>query len=129
MSKLPTSVLYDLQSSLNILVSSALVLRPIIEKKSIDVKLKNKYDKCKNLKIDKVYKEIFTNFLCYCWVAKYVVRHVKNNAKEVGHYKFQHVLICHILKFTLTTCTTTYQNLNWEDFANFFDVINVIEMT
>lgn len=39
MSKLPTSVFYDLQSSLNILVSSALVLRPIIEKKSIDVKL------------------------------------------------------------------------------------------
>jgi hypothetical protein len=128
MSKLPTSVFYDLQSSFNILVSSALVLIPIIEKKNIDVKLENQFDKCKILKIDKIYKEIFT-FLCYCWVTKYVVRHVRNNAKEVGHYKFQHILVCHILKFTLTTCTTTYENLNWEDFANFFDVINVIEMT
>jgi hypothetical protein len=119
MSKLSTSVLYDLQSSLNILVPSALVLRPIIEKKSIDVKVKNQYDECKILKIGKVYKEIFTNFICYCWIVKYVVTHVRNNAKEAGHYKFQHVLISHILKFTLTTCTT-YENLNWEDFANFF---------
>jgi len=39
MSKLPTSVLYDLQTSLNILVPSALVVKPIIEKKNIDVKV------------------------------------------------------------------------------------------
>jgi hypothetical protein len=47
MSKLPTNVLYDFQSSLNILVPIALVLRPIIEKKNIDVKVENQYDECK----------------------------------------------------------------------------------
>jgi hypothetical protein len=26
-------------------------------------------------------------------------------------------------------CTRPYENLKWENFANFFDVINVIEMT
>ncbi len=93
------------------------------------MKVENQYDECKILKIDKIYKEIFTNFICYCWVAIYVVTHVRNNAKEVGHCKFQHVLVSHILKFTPTTCTTTYENLKWENFANFFDVINVIEMT
>jgi hypothetical protein len=111
MSKLPTSVLYDFQSSLNILVPSALMLRPIIEKKSINVKVENQYDECKILKIDKVYKEIFTNFICYHWVAKYVVTHVRNNAKEVGHCKFQHVLVFHILRFAPTMCTRPYENL------------------
>jgi hypothetical protein len=129
MSKLPTSVLYDLQSSSNIFVPNALVLRSKIEKKNIDVKVENQYDECNILKIDKVYKEIFTNFICYHWVAKYVVTRVRNNAKEVGHCKFQHVLVSHILKFTPSMCTTTYKNLKWENFANFFDVINVIEMT
>ncbi len=35
------------------------MLRPIIEKKDIDVKVEYQYDECENLKVNKVYKEIF----------------------------------------------------------------------
>ncbi len=89
------------------------------------VKIKEKSNECKIEQINNLYKEKYVKFLYYQWVAKHVVIQVGNDARKVGHCKFQRALASCSLRFTHTTCTTTNQNLEWEDFVDFFHLIDI----
>jgi hypothetical protein len=67
-----------------------------------------------------IYKENFNKFLDYCWVIKCVIPQTKKSAKRVGYHKIQSTPISCGLKFTPLAYTTTYENLEWEDFPTFF---------
>jgi hypothetical protein len=77
------------------------------------VKIKEKSNECKIEEINNLYKEKYVKFLYYQWVAKHLVRQVGNNARKVGHHKFQRALASCSLRFTHTTCTPTNQILEW----------------
>jgi hypothetical protein len=49
----------------------------------------------------------------------------RKRCRIVGHCKFQHALASCSLRLTHITCTTTNQNLEWEDFADFFHLIDI----
>ncbi len=89
------------------------------------IKIKEKSNECKIEEINNLYKEKYPKFLYYQRVAKHVVIQVGNDARKVGHHKFQHALSSCSLKFTHTTCTTTNQNLKQEDFVDFFHLIDI----
>lgn len=73
----------------------------------------------------------YIKFLYYHWVAKHVVMQVGNNARQVDHCIFQHVLAnFHSLKFTTIAYTTTIdQNLEWEEFAKKLYLIDITWVT
>ncbi len=76
-----------------------------------------------------IYKENFNKFSDYCWVVKCVIPQARKSAKRVGYHKFQSTPISCSLKFTPLTYTTTYGNLEWDDFPIFFNPITISGLT
>jgi hypothetical protein len=55
---------------------------------------------------------------------------IGESAKIVGHGKFLRARAQCTIRYTPTTCTiTTYEDLDWTDFANIFDLINTTILT
>jgi hypothetical protein len=80
--------------------------------------------------IDKIYKESFNKFIYFCWIAKSVVLLVQKNAKPRSQHKFPRARAQQIIKYIPTTyITITYENLDWVDFTNIFDIINTKVLT
>jgi len=64
------------------------------------------------------------------WIGKSIVLVVRNNAKLIGQRKFAKAQAYHTIKYTLTAyIATTYENLDWIDFVNIFDLINTGVLT
>jgi hypothetical protein len=71
------------------------------------------------------YKKILTSFFYYCWVVKCVIPQARKSAKRVGYHKFQSTPISCSLKFKPLTYTTTHENMEWDNFPNFFNPITI----
>lgn len=61
------------------------------------VKVKEKSNECKIDEINNLYKEKYVKFLYYQRVVKHVVIQVGNDARKVGHCKFQVGGLCRFL--------------------------------
>jgi hypothetical protein len=93
-------------------------------------KIENHQDESIIAYIDKIYKEIFSKFIYFCWITKSIVLVVGNNEKIVGQGKFSRARAKRTIKYTPTTyTTTTNEDLNWIDFSNIFYLININVLT
>jgi len=76
-----------------------------------------------------IYNETFKKFLDYSWIVKCVIPQARKSAKRVGYHKFQSTPISCSLKFMPLTYTTTYENLEWDNFPIFFYLITISGLT
>jgi hypothetical protein len=73
--------------------------------------------------IDKIYKESFSKFNYFCWIAKSIVHLVGKSAKLVGQRRL--LELEHNVQLN-TTCTTIInEDLNWTNFVDIFNLINI----
>lgn len=142
MSSLKKYILNDLQDFFKILVLRVCMLRSKVEDKiskvkiedeilkvwvgdkEINSKVEDQFIECKIQSINEVYKERFSKYLYYCWIAKHVISQVGKNIRKIQICIFQRAPINYNLIFTPIDCkTTTNENLKWEKIRNFFELI------
>lgn len=129
MSSLKKNILNDFQDCVKILVLRVYMLRSKVEDKiskvkiedeilkvwvgdkEINLKVEDQFIECKIQSINKVYKERFSKYLYYCWIAKHVISQVGKNTNKIQICIFQHAPINYNLIFTpIANKTTTNEN-------------------
>lgn len=101
------------------------ILKVWVENDEIDLKVEeDQFIECQIQSINKMYKERYSKYLYYCWIVQHVASQVRQNARKIQIYIFQCVPINYSLIFIPIACRTTpSEDLKWEKFANFFELI------
>ncbi len=107
------------------------IMLQIVKEETLKLpKIENHQDDSIITYIDKIYKESFSKFIYFRWIAKSGVPVVGKNAKAVGQCRFPRAQARCIIRYTPTTCTTTIgEDLDSIDFASIFDIINTNVLT
>ncbi len=90
------------------------IVLQIMKEETLELpKIENHQDESIITYVDKIYKESFSKFIYFCWIAKSIVHVIRNNAKIVGQCRFSRARAQHTIRYTPTACTTTiYEDLN-----------------
>jgi len=93
-------------------------------------KIKNHQDDSTITCIDNIYKESFNKFIIFHWIVKFIVPIVGKIVTIMRQCKFPKVQAQRTIIYIPITCTTTtYEDLDWIDFASIFYLINISVFT
>ncbi len=93
------------------------------EDTNIEVKVEETSDECNIAIIDKLYRERYKKFLCYCWLAINIPIQLETS-RRLGSHKFPQAHLNCGFRFTVIACTiSTNENLVWVDLLDFYDLI------